>query len=100
MLIYQKEVLIYQKWVLIYQKLTTIFLICWPFQFGISANPAGRRKRTPAVLAMADGVSIVIEHTKRSDTQRALWTAVLVAAVTSRKARETGLRAPMTPSML
>ena len=53
------------------------------------------------LLAMADGVSIVLEHTKRSDTQRALWTAVLVAAVTSWKARDRfRLRALMTPSML
>ena len=38
---------------------------------------------------MADVVSIVLEHTKQSDTRGALWTAVLVAAVTSRKAGRT-----------
>ena len=51
----------------------------------VRPNPAAAAS---ALLAMADGVSIVLEHTKRSDTQRALWTAVLVAAVTSRKARD------------
>ena len=40
------------------------------------------------LLAMVDGVSVVIEHAKRYDTPRALWTAVLVAAVTSRKASD------------
>ena len=58
---------------------------------------------------MADEVSIELEHTKRSDTQHALWTAVLystigtvlVAAESPRLGRrETGLRAPMAPSML
>ena len=49
---------------------------------------------------MADGVSIVLEHPQRSVTQRALWTAVLVALQSSLGRRETGLRAPMTPSML
>ena len=33
-------------------------------------------------------VNIVLEHAKRYGTPRALWTAVLVAAVTSRKARD------------
>ena len=40
------------------------------------------------LLARADELSIVIAHAKRSDTCRALWTAVLVPAVTSRKARD------------
>ena len=40
------------------------------------------------LLAMVDGVSVVLEHAKRFDTSRALWTAVLVAAVTSRKASD------------
>ena len=40
------------------------------------------------LLAMADGACIVLEHAKRYNTPRALWTAVLVAAVTSRKASD------------
>ena len=40
------------------------------------------------LLAMADGVSIVLDYAERSATPRALWAAVLVTAVTSRKARD------------
>ena len=47
-------------------------------------NPAA----ASGLLAMTDGVNIVLEHAKRYGTPRALWTAVLVAAVTSRKARD------------
>ena len=32
------------------------------------------------LLAMVDGVYIVLEHAELSDPPRALWTAVLVAA--------------------
>ena len=50
----------------------------------VRPNPAA----ASGLLAMADGISIVLEHTKQSDTQGALWTAVLVAAITSRKATD------------
>ena len=40
------------------------------------------------LLAMVDGLYIVLEHAKRYDTLRARWTAILVAAVTSPKARD------------
>ena len=54
------------------------------YRESVRPNPAA----ASGLLAMADEVSIVLEHTKhkQSDTQGALWTAVLVAAVTSRKA--------------
>ena len=40
------------------------------------------------LLARTDGVYIVLEHTKRYATLYALWTAALVAALTSRKASD------------
>ena len=40
------------------------------------------------LLAKADGVSIVLDYAERSATPRALWAAVLVTAVSSRKARD------------
>ena len=40
------------------------------------------------LLAMADGVSIVLDYAERSVTPRALWAAVLVTAVSSRKVRD------------
>ena len=54
------------------------------YRESVRPNPAA----ASGLLAMADEVSIVLEHTKQSDTQGALWTAVLVAAVTSRKATD------------
>ena len=39
-------------------------------------------------LAKTDGLYIVLEHTKRYATLYALWTAALVAALTSRKASD------------
>ena len=54
------------------------------YRESVRPNPAA----ASGLLAMADEVSIVLEHTKQSDTQGALWTAVLVAAVTSRMARD------------
>ena len=66
------------------------------YRESVRPNPAA----ASGLLAMADAVSIVLEHTKQSDTQGALWTAVLVAAVTSWKATDTSLRTPMSPSML
>ena len=39
-------------------------------------------------IYMADGVSIVLDYAERSVTPRALWAAVLVTAVSSRKARD------------
>ena len=52
----------------------------------VRPNPAA----ASGLLARADVrvVFIVLEHAKRYGTPRALWTAVLVAAVTSRKARD------------
>ena len=40
------------------------------------------------LLAMTDGISIVLDYAERSVTPRALWAAVLVTAVSSRKARD------------
>ena len=34
------------------------------------------------LLAIVDGVYIILEHTELSDPRHTLWTAVLVAAVT------------------
>ena len=54
------------------------------YRESVSPDPAVES----GLLAMVDGLYIVLEHAKRYDTLRALWTAVLVAAVTSRKARD------------
>ena len=40
------------------------------------------------LLAMVDGLYIVLEHAKRYDTPRALWASMLVAALTSWKASD------------
>ena len=40
------------------------------------------------LLAMADGESMVLDYAERSVTPRALWAAVLVTAVSSRKDRD------------
>ena len=53
------------------------------YRESVRPNPAA----ASGLLAIADGVNIVLEHAKRYGTPespRALWTAVLVAAVTSR----------------
>ena len=54
------------------------------YRESVSPDPAFES----GLLAMVDGVYIVLKHAKRYDTPRALWTAVVVAAVTSRKARD------------
>ena len=54
------------------------------YRESVSPDPAVES----GLLAMVDGLYIVLEHAKRYDTLRALWTAVLVAAVTSQKARD------------
>ena len=54
------------------------------YRESVSPDPAVKS----GLVAMVDGVYIVLKHAKRYDTPRALWTAVLVAAVTSRKARD------------
>ena len=54
------------------------------YRESVSPVPAAESRR----LAMVDGVSIVLDHAKRYDTPRALWASMLVAAVTSRKARD------------
>ena len=48
---------------------------------------------------MTDGISIVLDYAERSVTPRALWAAVLVTQSALAR-RETGLRTPMTCSML
>ena len=57
------------------------------YRESVSPGPAVKSGLLAMVL-MVDGVYIVLKHAKRYDTPRALWTAVLVAAVTSRKARD------------
>ena len=54
------------------------------YRESVSPDPAVES----GLLAMVDGVYIVRKHAKRYDTPRALWTAVLVAAVTSRIASD------------
>ena len=49
------------------------------YRESVSPDPAVES----GLLAMVDGVYIVLKHAKRYDTPRALWTAVLVAAVTA-----------------
>ena len=54
------------------------------YRESVRPNPAA----ASGLLARTDGVNIVLEHAKRYGTPRALWTAVLIAAVTSWKARD------------
>ena len=50
------------------------------------------------LLAMVDGVYIVLKHAKRYDTPRALWTAVLVAAVRHRSRMSCSVRIRLLPA--
>ena len=54
------------------------------YRESVSPVPAAESRR----LAMVDGVSIVLDHAKRYDTPCALWASMLVAALTSWKARD------------
>ena len=63
------------------------------YRESVSPDPAVES----GLLAMVDGVYIVLEHAKRYDTLRALWTAEQCWSLQSPLARrETGLHAPMT----
>ena len=54
------------------------------YRESVRPNPAA----ASGLLAMADEVSIVLDHAKRYDTPCALWASVLVAALTSWKASD------------
>ena len=54
------------------------------YRESVRPTPAAESRR----LAMVDGVSMVLDHAKRYDTPRALWSSVMVAALTSWKASD------------
>ena len=66
------------------------------YRESVSPDPAVES----GLLAMVDGVYIVLKHAKRYDTPRALWTALSTQqcwSLQSPLARpETGLHTPMT----